>query len=126
MLGSFGDVVFEASADRIRTFSGLSVSRTARFATHELYGRRPTVEYLGPSLESASMTIRLDASWGLNPAEELKKLKTMLDGGAAHDLIIGDRVIGAFVLEGLTEAHNVIDGRGRLLVAEVSLSMKGA
>lgn len=125
MIGTLGTVVFEASSESIRTFNGLSITRTARFATHELYNQRPVVEYLGEALETATFTVRFDVSAGLNPREELAGLKAILDSGQPNDLIIGDANMGSFVLESITETHRVIDGTGMLLVADVSLNLLG-
>lgn len=125
MIGTLGTVVFEASSESIRTFNGLSITRTARFATHELYNQRPVVEYLGEALETATLTVRFDVSAGLNPREELAGLKAILDSGQPNDLIIGDANMGSFVLESITETHRVIDGTGMLLVADVSLNLLG-
>lgn len=125
MIGTLGTVVFEASSDAIRTFNGLSITRTARYATHELYSQRPVVEYLGEQLEKVTLAVRLDVSSGLNPREELAGLKTILDSGTPNDLIIGDANMGSFVLESMTETHRVIDGTGVLLVADVTLNLLG-
>ncbi len=126
MIGMLGLFIFTVSQDVFLTFKGLSISRSARYSTHELYNGRPALEYLGPSLESATMTVRLDVSKGVNPAEELKNLKDILESGEAQDLIIGDENIGQFVLESFIESLNVIDGKGNVLVAEVALTLKGA
>lgn len=125
MIGTLGTVVFEASSDAIRTFNGLTITRTARYATHELYNQRPVVEYLGESLETATLTVRFDVSAGLKPRSELAELKKILDSGAANDLIIGDTNLGAYVLESMSETHRVIDGTGTLLVADVTLNLMG-
>jgi phage protein U len=125
MIGTLGTVVFEASSESIRTFNGLSITRTARFATHELYNQRPVVEYLGEALETATLTVRFDVSAGLNPRSELAGLKAILDSGQPNDLIIGDANMGSFVLESITETHRVIDGTGMLLVADVSMNLLG-
>lgn len=125
MIGTLGTVVFEASSESIRTFNGLSITRTARFATHELYNQRPVVEYLGEALETATLTVRFDVSAGLNPRAELAGLKAILDSGQPNDLIIGDANMGSFVLESITETHRVIDGTGMLLVADVSMNLLG-
>lgn len=125
MIGTLGTVVFEASSDAIRTFSGLTISRSARYARHELYNRRPVVEYLGESLETATLAVRFDVSSGLNPRTELAELKKILDSGTENDLIIGDANLGAYVLESMSETHRVIDGTGALLVADVTLNLLG-
>lgn len=125
-IGTFGDVVFEASSDKIRTFSGLSFSRSVRYAQHDVYMSKPVLDYLGEDNTSASLSIRLDASQGLNPVKELATLRDMMTSATAADLIIGSEPLGIFVIENISEEFTTIDGRGRLLVASCTLTLREA
>lgn len=125
-IGTFGDVVFEASSDKVRTFTGLSFSRSARYAEHDVYMSKPVLDYLGEGTTSASLSIRFDAMLGMNPAKELAELRSMMEKATAADLIIGSEPLGMFVIESMTEDFTSVDGHGRLLVASCSLTLKGA
>lgn len=51
MIGLLGKVPFICSDRRILTFSDLG-KKTARFATHNIIGQKPVLEYLGPDADT--------------------------------------------------------------------------
>jgi len=124
MLGSFGDVTFEVSSDRIRTWNDLQRSGKARWAAHELVQEKPVLQYVGPDLEEISFTVRLDAGLGLAPASELDALRKIRDEAEPQPLTIGGQPYGKFVLESLSESQSRFDNKGNLFLAVVSLSLK--
>jgi len=123
-LGSFGNIVFETSADLIRTWQQMSRKGSARFAEHVVAEGKPRLEFLGPGLEELTLAVRLDAQLGLDPASELESMRAVRDFGEEQSLVVGGMVIGKFVLEEIGEEHRRHDGRGRLLLAEATLKLK--
>lgn len=119
-------MVFEVSLERTRTFDNFSRSGSGRWATHEIIGQKPFLEFLGPGQEEISFTVRLDASQGVNPEEELKKLRKMRDSGEIAVLIIGGQPVteNFWVLESLQEQQKVFNGDGKLILASVELTLK--
>lgn len=126
MLGSLGSVVFETSIDRIRTFDNLKRQGKARFATHELVDRKPSLQFTGLDLDTLSFDMRFDVSLGLNPLKELKSLREIRDKGEAVDFILNGQPIGEnlWVIESIDENLDVIDNKGNILVATVSVQLK--
>jgi phage protein U len=125
-IGSLGLVVFEVSAEKVRTFDGLKRSGSARFAYHNRQGGKELPEFLGPAAESVSFEIRLSAYEGVNPSEEVTVLRTMRDTGEAV-LFILDGVPqgeGFWVVEKISEDHSFFDNRGRPAVIKCSVSLK--
>lgn len=123
MIGSLGNIVLEASADLVRTWHSASRTGKARWARHEVLGRKPLLEHTGPDLETFELSIRLDAGLGLNPSAELDALRAMRDNAEPQVLTLGGRVHGYFVLENLSETMRNTDARGRITLAEASLSL---
>lgn len=126
MIGSLGGVVFEASSERVRTFQDLSMQRGANYAEHEVHGSKALLEFTGLALSTVSMKVRLDASLGVDPLDELADLRAILERHMAVPFVLdgvpqGD---GLWVLTALTEAHEVVDARGAPVAVEVSLSLK--
>ena len=78
-VGSLGELPFVCSQDKVRTFKDLTRDLGARWAKHEVIGKKPALEYVGPELMSASLTIRFDLSLGISPEEGLDRLKRMLE-----------------------------------------------
>lgn len=124
MLGTFGDVAFVTSPEKIRTWSQLSRQGKARWATHDVIAGKPLLQFVGQDLEEIKLQIRLDVRHGLNPINEINTLRAIRDTGEPQTLIIGGKPYGRFVLEGVDESHNYSDNRGNLLVAVVSLDLK--
>lgn len=125
-IGSLGKVVFETSEKKIRTFFDLKRSASARIGTHDLIGKKPILEFVGPGLEQISMNVRLDVSLGLNPADELKVLREMRDKGEIVKFILNGEPVteNYWLIEQISEDHKQIDNKGRLLIADLSITMK--
>ena len=124
MIGSFGNIVFETSTERIRTFDGFSRTGAARFAEHAVIDGKPRLQHTGTDLDEISFSVRLDAGLGLNPAEELEKVREILAAGDEQKLILNGKVLGDFVLTSIEEAWTRVDNQGRLITASLNLSLK--
>ncbi len=119
-------MVFETSVNRIRTFDGFSRAGSARWGIHEIIGQKPLLEFIGPGQEEISFSVRLDISLGVNPSEELEKLRKIRDTGTVNLLVVGGKAITTnyWLIESLKEEHKVFDGRGFLMSAIVEINLK--
>jgi phage protein U len=124
MIGTLGDVVFESSTDRVRTYNSLSRSGSTRYQEHEIAGRKPLIEFIGPGLEEVSFTMRLDVALGINPLREIERLRHYRDNGNILTLVIAGKFQGDWVLESLSEEWKNQDRQGRLLVAIAQCKLK--
>ena len=124
MIGTFGEVVFETSAARIRTFDAFRRTGKARFARHAVMDRKPRLQFTGGDLDRIEFQMRFDVSLGVNPKEEIDKLREILAAGVERQLIIGGEPRGKFVLEELAESWTHVDNAGRLLVAAVDIKLQ--
>ncbi|PWK16057.1 phage tail protein [Tumebacillus permanentifrigoris] len=125
MIGALGDVVFVASADTIRTIEDFKRSSSGRWATHEVLGKKPVSEYVGPNLDTVSFSVRFDVLYGMNPREELNRLLEMQRSGAVVPLVIGGKALGVnkWCVTSLEQDWTSIDNEGRLLVAKASITL---
>lgn len=123
-IGSFGDVVFEASADLVRTPDAVSRTRKGRYAEHKVLGARPRLEFLAPELVTLSMKVRLHAAYGVDPLEEAERLAALCEEGKAERLMLYGENLGYFVLESLSEVQKKAGPDGRIAFSELSLSFK--
>lgn len=124
MLGTLGDVTFEVSEERVRSWRDFQRSGKARWAAHELVQDKPVLQHVGPDLEEIKFSVRFDVAQGLNPAAEIDKLRKIRDVAEPQTLTIGGHPLGKFALESLDESHNYHDNRGNILGAVVNLSLK--
>lgn len=89
MIGSYGDIVFEVSSERVKTFRDFQIQRSAKYSEHAIHGRKALLEFTGLSPASLSINIRLDAGLGLNPKEELNMLYEVLNN---HITMIREKI----------------------------------
>lgn len=125
-IGSYGDIIFEVSAEKMRTISDLSRSASARWANHEIIGQKPKSEFLGPNLDTISFKMRFDIAFGVNPKAEMDKLLIMCRTGQAETLIIGGDVLGVdkWVIKSVTQNWLYFDGFGRCIVGGADVALE--
>ena len=126
MIGSFGKIVFEVSRDLVRTFDAFKRKGSATFAEHLVLEGKPRLQHTGSELDRVSFTVRLDTSLGVDPAQEIQKFREIKDTGNPQKMIIGGWVFGDFVLVSLEDNWTRIDGKGRLMTADVNIELKEA
>ena len=56
MIGSLGEVVFEVSDEKVRTFRDFQIQRSAKYSEHAIHGRKGLLEFTGLSPASASLS----------------------------------------------------------------------
>lgn len=60
MIGTLGrKIIFEVSDNRVLTFESMSREVSGRWTEHEVLGVKPKAEFLGPGLQTISLTIHL-------------------------------------------------------------------
>lgn len=126
MIGSFGPLIFIASADKIRTFSGFRRDTNTRWATHDIHLRHPVPEYLGPGLDTISFEMRFDVRYGMNPRTELTRLLVMCRDGKPETLVIGGLPMGVnkWVIESVSQTWERLDNKGLVLVGGAQVSLR--
>ena len=126
MIGSFGEVVFEVSDKKVRTFRDFQIQRSAKYSEHAIHGRKGLLEFTGLSPASASMNIRLDTGLGINPEKEIEILRDLLNNHEAVPFILDGEPQGEglWVLESLDENFEIIDNKGAFTAIQVSLKMR--
>lgn len=121
-IGCLGQVVFVANAETVRTFEGFSRSMRAVYADHQVAGGKPASEFTGLNLDEVSFTMELNATLGISPDDEVRRLEDMMKAGEAHILLIGNRPKGYFTIRELGEAvrHTY---RGTPVATSLSISL---
>lgn len=122
--GSFGPVSFEVSAEKVKTWSDLSREHKGRYATHEVLGAVPRLEFLAPDISQTTFKVRLDAGLGASPAEDMDTLADLCRTGRVERLVLGGRNLGPHVIEGVKEIWRRMGPAGVVLVAEAELTFK--
>lgn len=123
-IGRLGDIKFVSSSWEVRTPDDFKRTSKARYAQHDLLGLEPRLEYLGPDLERISFRMKLLKQLGGNIELEAYRLRNLAKGEKVVPLVIGAEVIGRFIVEEVTEALQIVNGRGDCLVAEFDVTLK--
>jgi phage protein U len=125
MIGSFGtEVIFEVSADYVRTFDSFKRDSSARLAKHKRINLPDKTEFLGRELDKVSFNMVFAAGFGLSPKKEITKLRALSDDGAVRSLTIAGDVLGKFIITGLSEQWKEIDNQGNLITAVIAVSLE--
>lgn len=125
-IGALGDIVFIATAETIRTFSDFNRSSASRWAAHEVLGKKPKSQWIGPGLDTISFTMRFDVRYGINPRKELDRLTDLERSGKAMPLTIGGKGVGValWVIKSLDQSWDTIDSRGNILTGTANISLE--
>ncbi|MBY0088398.1 phage tail protein [Brevibacillus brevis] len=126
LIGSFGDIVFEVSLNRVRTFDDFTRSVSSRWAKHDRQQQKAISEFLGPELDEISFTMRFDISHGVNPKAEMDRILDMCRSGQAETFIVGDTPLGMdqWIVKSCKQGWQRFDGQGRLLVGNLDVTLE--
>lgn len=124
-VGSMGDIPFVVTYGKIRTFSDYGRSGSGRWAKHDLIGRKPVMEFLGPDVEKVSMKIQLRTDHGINPESKLGRLRKMRDTGAVFPFILGGAPVSDnyWLLEDIGENVSYWRAGGKILSVSVDITL---
>ena len=122
-VGSFGNIVFDVSVQRVMTPSEIQRERKARFEEHKVLGSLPRLEFLAPELADMSMRIRLRADMGVNPFNEADRLAKMCKEGKVARLMIMGVNCGNMVLESVSQDLRPAGAKG-LPTLDLTLKFK--
>lgn len=124
-IGIWGDLVFEVSSELVRTYDDYQRESKLRLAKHELIGRTTVIEHLGRDAETISFSMTFNRRLGVNPSEEVSKLRAMCLNAEAHQLILGNCVVGdnLWLIETVGEEVEAVDSFGKVITSSAKVSM---
>ncbi|CAH1058845.1 phage tail protein [Paenibacillus pseudetheri] len=125
-IGSLGPVVFVVSEGATRTIDEFTRNTAGRWAQHDIIGKKPKKEWLGPGVDSVSFSVRFDARFGLNPRKELDRLIELERSGKALPLIIGRKGVGTglWIIADISQAWESMDNIGNVLTSNVNITLE--
>lgn len=126
MIGVLGTIRFEVSDKRIRTFTDFSRTISGRWTAHEVLGKKPKSQYLGPALDQVTFSMSFNARWGVRPDQELYRLYELVRLGKAVPLILGGKIYGSglWVVKSVEQHLDQVDNKGRVLRASANVSLE--
>jgi phage protein U len=126
LVGYFGNVVFQASRHKTLTFSDLKHSSAGRWEKHNVIGEKPVSEFIGPDLDTISLTILLNGSNGVKPRKEMERWIRMVNEGYVDILVIGHKPLGRdqWSVKSVSEAWDVIFNKGELYSGKIDVTLE--
>ena len=124
MLGSFGDIVFEASSEKVLTFLSFARSAGVNVAEHAVIDSKPVPQITGYALDEIGFSITLNSAMGIDPVEEVKKMREMMNSGQEQALLLGSEVFGNWTLLSVDDEWKHVDAGGKPAIISVSLKLK--
>ena len=120
MWGSFGNLVFEL----FLTPEEVSLREEEKYALVEIYGRKPSVHHVGTRPRRVELKIKLLRSERMPSVEDYVNLfKEKMQEKSPELLMIGDEVVGNFVIERMDTLYVRTDHRGTILQAILKLKL---
>ncbi|MDR2056135.1 MAG: phage tail protein [Desulfovibrio sp.] len=118
-VGSLGDIVFETSTQLALTPDAISKSREARYEDHQVQGELPRSEFLAPELAGFEMSIRLNASMGVDPVTLADGLSRCCKEGRVLRFIIAGYNFGRVTIRNVSQEwrHIMPGGKGVQVIA---------
>jgi len=125
VIGSYAGLVFEINDRKQLTYSDFTRSTSPRWDTHDILQNKPLPEFKGPGVDEITFSIKFRADLGVNPEQEMAKLREFARKGHTSLFIRGNQPISVnhWVITKATETHKVIDNKGNILSMDVELTL---
>lgn len=95
-IGQWGsDIKFSVNSERQLSFRNMKRTSSARWASHNIIGKRPKPEFLGPGMDEVTLEVLLSAEMGVRPRSEMKKFRSACKKGDVHYLYINGKKVCA-------------------------------
>ena len=128
MIGSFGDIVFETSDEKILTPMSMTRTGGAVWADHPMLYKKPKREFMHSESRGVELEIKLKASLGVSPAKSIDALYKLMENGRTHPLVVGGRPMSRYDMAVMTisDAWDEVLSGGELISATVSVKFEEA
>lgn len=125
-IGNLGKlIVFEVSADKVLTFSGMSQQVKGRWTSHSIIGSKPKAEFLGADARSVTLSVKLNYELGVKPKDVIKQIEEAIENGEHFTFVLGGEKVGdnEWYIQQMSEQWNIIMSGGELLSCDITLSL---
>lgn len=123
-IGVLGPIVFEVSAEKMRTWREAKRAASARWATQEVFEGKPVKQFIGPGLSKINLSVRLDIERGVIPRDEIRQMRLQMDTGAVLQFTVGGELVGDFAINDVDEEWRHFSRTGVLLIADIALTLE--
>ena len=125
-MAQWNGIVFKVNSKKIFTFKNMKRSYSTRWATHDIIGRRPRLEYQGAAMDEVTIDVVLDAEHGVKPRKTMLKFQIAAHhGDVAYFYIAGKKMTKykMYIASG-SENWDQIWNKGELVRATATLTFR--
>lgn len=125
MIGYFGAIPFEVSADKVQTFRDFTRTTAGRWNDQTVNLKKPIRTFAGPENDTITFVITLSRGLGVKPREMMNKFIDYARNGEAHVFSIGGNPLGVdrWTLDDVGQAYNYVLNDGSIYSCELSISL---
>ena len=123
-IAQWGSFTFGVSSEQVLTFCKMKRAYSGRWVSHDVWGEKPKMEYMGPAMQEVTLEVILDAEYGINPLESLRLFREACERGEVNHFYIGGRRLsdnGFYIVSGTEDWKTVWSG-GELIRATAELT----
>lgn len=115
----WGDIKFSVTSEKVLTFRNFKRESSASWTNHDIVGKRPKMEYLGPEMDEITLEVILDAEYGVSPRTQMYKFRDACKSGDVNYLYInGSKVCyNKMYISKVSESWDEIWSNGELVRA---------
>ena len=126
VVGCLGDIVFAVSDETVRTLDNWKWSGSARYAVHQRHMGRPLTELTGLDPDKITFEMTLLAELGVDPLEEVVRIRWHERNGTALPLTIGRHAYGFYRWNIVSDEMTVkyTDHQGDIMGAVVTVTLQ--
>lgn len=126
MIAILQDVIFEVSNLFVNTFDNLSRTSKSKYATHEIIGQKPKLEFIGFELDEITFEMNLTRQlFGfIDPMWQVKKVRNYKETKQVLNFTMGSTVYGQYVIETVQDKATHIDNHGNIYRVVLTVTMK--
>ena len=125
VIGTFGNVVFNVNFFKTNTISDYKRNISIRIAKHDIMNQKPLIEVIGDELEEITLNLAFHKSLGIDPTDELEKLKNICLNHEYNYLIIGNKLISQnpYLITNISETIKSTDKNGNTINSSVDITL---
>lgn len=123
-MAKWGDITFSVNSDKVFSFKNMKRSYSARWASHDIIGKRPKMEFQGPGMDEITIEVILDAELGVKPRATMTKFRSAAKHGKVAYFYVGGKkvAVNKFYIASGAENWNEIWNKGELVKATASIT----
>lgn len=125
-IGTFGTIIFLTTTDLVRTFKNMTRDTNVRLASHDIIGKKPVIEWIGPGTDTIKFSMQFNSILGVDPKDEEKELREMAQTGKVAHIIVNGKPISdyKFIIESISSSERCFDSFGKLIKSTVDITVK--